>query len=212
MIYTSVILTSFSYPWFNFTVVGMVILIKARSRCHRDHQKGNKEEAFSVVIRDVSIFQDYFMENSELCLLKLARKGTETADNGAASMPDAKLSIYFYLAILQRNLIISCLHFHVKNNRSDMYTVGKSDGLLFISHLIWITIFMYTPIVKNIQWFRMQAIKNLIYLVSSIEYGFGFDDNHEVTERNKLLICFAPIAYRISNVSGVVLILRCSMW
>ena len=74
----------------------MVILIKVWSRCHTDHQKGNKEEAFSVVIRDVSIFQDYFMENSGLCLLKLVRKEKETADNGAASMPDAKLSIYFY--------------------------------------------------------------------------------------------------------------------
>ena len=47
-----------SYPWLYFTFVGMEILFKARSRCHKDHRKGKKEEAFSVVIRDAPIFRD----------------------------------------------------------------------------------------------------------------------------------------------------------
>ena len=51
---------------------------------------------------------------------------------------------------------------------------------------------MYTPIVKNFM-VSYANDKNLICLVNSIDYGFGFDDYHEVTERNKLLICFAPM-------------------
>ena len=50
----------------------MEILIKARSRCHKDHHKG-KKEAFSVVIREARIFPNYCMENGEICLLRLAR-------------------------------------------------------------------------------------------------------------------------------------------
>ena len=57
---------------------------------------------------------------------------------------------------------------------------------------------------KNISWFRMQTIENLICLVHSIDYGFGFDDYITKTERNELMICFAPIAYRISRVSGLI--------
>ena len=67
------ILTLVSYPWLNFTVVGMEILIQARSRCHKDHHKGKKEEAFSVILLDVPIFQNYCMENDEICLLRLAQ-------------------------------------------------------------------------------------------------------------------------------------------
>ena len=65
-------LTLVSYPWLNFKVVGMEILIKARSHCHKDHHKG-KKEAFSVVIREAPIFPNDCMENSEICLVRLAR-------------------------------------------------------------------------------------------------------------------------------------------
>ena len=50
----------------------MEILIKAQSRCHKDHHKG-KKEAFSVVIREAPIFPNDCMENSEICLVRLAR-------------------------------------------------------------------------------------------------------------------------------------------
>ena len=49
----------------------MEILIKARSCCHKDHHKGNKE-TFSVVIREAPIFPNYCMENGEICLVRLA--------------------------------------------------------------------------------------------------------------------------------------------
>ena len=50
----------------------MEILIKARSRRHKDY-RGGKKEAFLVVIREALIFQNYCMENGEICLLRLAR-------------------------------------------------------------------------------------------------------------------------------------------
>ena len=56
---------------FHFKVVGIEILIKARSRCHKDHHKG-KKEAFSVVIREAPIFPNDCMQNSEICLVRLA--------------------------------------------------------------------------------------------------------------------------------------------
>ena len=59
------------YPWLNFQVVGMEILIKARCRCHKDHHKEKK--AFSVVIREAPIFPIDCMEKSEICLVRLAR-------------------------------------------------------------------------------------------------------------------------------------------
>ena len=72
LIHTFLILTLVSYPWLNFAVVGMEILIKIRSRCHYNHHKG-KKGAFSVVMRGAPIFQNYCMENDEICLLRLAR-------------------------------------------------------------------------------------------------------------------------------------------
>ena len=65
-------LTLVSYPWLNFQVVGMGILIKARSRCRNGHHKGRKEE-FSIVIREAPIFPNYCMENCGICLVGLAR-------------------------------------------------------------------------------------------------------------------------------------------
>ena len=65
-------LTLVSYPRLNFKVVGMEILIKAWSHCHKDHHKG-KKEAFSVVIREALIFPNDCMENSQICQVRLAR-------------------------------------------------------------------------------------------------------------------------------------------
>ena len=65
------ILARVSYLWLNSTVAGMVILIKARCRCHKDHHKG-KEEAFALVIREAPLFPNYCMENCEVYLLRLA--------------------------------------------------------------------------------------------------------------------------------------------
>ena len=67
MIHTFLILTPVSYPWLSFTVVGMEIFIKTRSRCHKDHHKG-KKEAFLVVIREAPIFPNYCIENGEMYL------------------------------------------------------------------------------------------------------------------------------------------------
>ena len=94
-----------------------------------------------------------------------------------------------------------------------MYTVGKKWRviIIYISFDMNNNFCVHTHREKYIM-VSYANDKKLDMFGYSIYYGFWCDDNGEVTERNKLLICFTPIAYRISHVSGVIKVFNMVNW